>query len=114
MLGFGVSVMVCWKLVRDRVGEELLGRSDVRVYRVGGEEYEALLRAKIVEEALELAGSGDVGEVADLFEAVYAWLRARGVGLEEVEAVRERKRKERGGFDGGYVVVWLRGCGGDG
>ena len=101
--------MVCWKLVRDRVGEELRGRSGVVVYRVGGEELEGLLRAKIVEEALELAESGSVEEAADLLEALYAWLGLRGVGVERVEEVRRAKRRLRGGFEKGYVAVWLSG-----
>ena len=99
--------MVCWKLVRDRVGEELRGRSGVVVYRISGEELERLLRAKIVEEALELAESGSVEEAADLLEALYAWLRLRGVGMERVEEVRRAKRMARGGFEKGYVAVWL-------
>lgn len=98
--------MVCWKLVRDRVGEELAGAGGVRVLRVGGGELEALLRAKIVEEAMELAAGGDVEEAADLLEALYEWLRVRGVDVGVVEEARLRKRRERGGFGGGYVVVW--------
>ncbi len=70
---------------------------------------EGLLRAKIVEEALELAESGSVEEAADLLEALYAWLRLRGVGVEWVEEVRRAKRRLRGGFEKGYVAVWLDG-----
>ena len=70
---------------------------------------EGLLRAKIVEEALELAESGSVEEAADLLEALYAWLGLRGVGVERVEEVRRAKRRLRGGFEKGYVAVWLSG-----
>jgi predicted house-cleaning noncanonical NTP pyrophosphatase (MazG superfamily) len=99
--------LVCWKLVRDRIAEEVRGEPGVRVFRVSGEQLDALLRAKIVEEALELAESGSVEEAADLLEALYEWLGLRGISLRVVEDVRARKREEKGGFSGGYVVVWL-------
>ena len=101
--------MVCWKLVRDGVVEGLSGRRGVRVFRVGGDVLEGLLRAKIVEEAMELAESGSLEEAADLLEALYEWLRVRGVGLEEVEKARREKRARLGGFGGGFVVVWEEG-----
>jgi len=100
--------MVCWKLVRDRVGEELLrSGGGVRVLRVGGEDLERLLRAKIVEEAMELAEGGELEEAADLLEALYEWLRVRGVEPGRVEELRLAKKRERGGFGAGFVAVWL-------
>ncbi|KSW11746.1 hypothetical protein CF15_02720 [Pyrodictium occultum] len=98
--------MVCWKLVRDGVARELEGRSDVVLYRVSGSVLEALLRAKVVEEALEFAGSGSLEEAADLLEALREWLRVRGVGWEELEGVAGEKRRRRGGFSGGFVAIW--------
>ena len=98
--------MPCWKLVRDRVVEEVSGSSNVVVLRVSGSDFEALLRAKIVEEAVELARSGSVEEAADLLEVFSAWLRVRGLRLEDVARLAEAKRRSRGGFSG-YVVVWL-------
>ena len=97
--------MPCWKLVRDRVVGEVSGSSGVFVFRVEGSDFEGLLRAKIVEEAMELAASGSVEEAADLLEALYEWLRVKGVSLEDVEALRKMKKAMRGGFSGGYVVV---------
>ena len=99
--------MVCWKLVRDGVVEELRGRPGVRVVRVSGELLEGLLRAKVVEEAMELAESGSLEEAADLVEALVAWLRVRGLGWGDLERVRAEKRARRGGFEGGWLVFWL-------
>ncbi|HIQ23969.1 MAG TPA: hypothetical protein EYH50_02855 [Pyrodictium delaneyi] len=98
--------MVCWKLVRDGIGRELEGQKGVVVYRVSGSELEALLRAKIVEEAMELAESGSIEEAADLFEALREWLRLRGLGLGDLARTADEKRRRRGGFSGGYVAVW--------
>jgi len=99
--------LVCWKLVRDGVGRELEGQGGVAVYRVSGGELEALLRAKIVEEAMELAESGSLEEVADLLEALREWLSLRGLALEDALRAADEKRRQRGGFSGGYVAVWL-------
>ena len=99
--------MVCWKLVRDRVGLELAASgSGVRVWRSGLGDLEGLLRVKVVEEALEFAASGSLEEAADLVEALVEWLRVRGLGWEDLVAVRRRKKALRGGFSGGFVAVW--------
>ncbi|HIP66074.1 MAG TPA: hypothetical protein EYH08_06095 [Pyrodictium sp.] len=101
--------MPCWKLVRDRVGEELeRSGGNLIVYRVEDRSVlETFLRAKVVEEAVEFAASGSLEEAVDVFEALYEWLRLKGVGLDEVERVMREKRRVKGGFEKGYVVVWL-------
>jgi len=102
--------MPCWKLVRDRVGEELekRGGDNLIVYRVEGRDVlEMFLRAKVVEEAIEFAASGTLEEAVDVFEALYEWLRVKGVRLDEVERVMREKRRVKGGFEKGYIVVWL-------
>ncbi|MET1101574.1 MAG: nucleoside triphosphate pyrophosphohydrolase [Pyrodictiaceae archaeon] len=101
--------MVCWKLVRDRLGRELGSGSgdNVVVRRASGPELERLLRAKIVEEAAELAASGSFEEAVDLFEALLSWLRIKGYGLEDLVRAAEEKRRSRGSFEEGYIVFWL-------
>jgi len=94
--------LACCKLVRDG----LVGRVGGVVYRVDGVVLERLLRVKVVEEALEFAVSGDLGEAADLLEALLEWLRLRGVGVGVVAELMRRKRAERGGFGGGWVVCF--------
>ena len=105
----GCGVVPCWKLVRDRVGEELeRSGGNLIVYRVEDRSVlETFLRAKVVEEAVEFAASGSLEEAVDVFEALYEWLRLKGVGLDEVERVMREKRRVKGGFEKGYVVVWL-------
>ena len=103
----GCCILVCWKLVRDGVAKEVSGSPSVVVRRVSGEELERLLRAKIVEEAVEFAVSGEISELVDLLEAIDAWLRVSGVEWDVVDGLREEKKRLRGGFEGGYVVFWL-------
>ncbi len=93
--------MPCWKLIRDRVPVS----DGIRV-RVGRDVLEELLRAKIVEEAVEFASSGSVEELADLLEAVRAWLKLKGLSLDDVERIAASKRERVGGFEEGWLVFW--------
>lgn len=103
--------MPCWKLVRDKIPDMIRashGDEKIVVKKYTGiEEKEILLRSKIVEEAAELAETGSLEEAADLLEALYEWLQLTGNTLEQVEAVRRKKREKLGGFEEGYVVFWL-------
>ena len=103
---------MCWKLIRDRLADELRARG-VPVWRIEDpEELRAALVAKLFEEAYELAkarGREALEEAADLLEALLALLRLEGFGLEELLAARDAKRRERGGFDAGYAAQV--GCG---
>ncbi len=93
------------KLVRDfipRIIRDNGGSPSVR--RATGEELDLLIRYKIVEEASELLDSGEETEIADVFEAINALLTHRGLGLDQIEDLREQKKRKRGGFREGYVL----------
>ncbi len=112
---------MCWKLVRDRIGEELRERGVVVWRARSDEEYLRALAAKVVEEAFELVEavwSGDRGrvveEAADLLEALYALLGVMGVGVDVVEEARVAKRREKGGFDKRLLALVDCGDGGAG
>ena len=66
-----------------------------------------LLKRKVVEEARELdaaVGGAEKEEAADLLEALEAFLRDRGYDRDELKAIKEAKRKRRGGFERCLVV----------
>ena len=69
------------------------------------------VKAKIVEEALELATADTrdriIEEAADLLEALHTLLKLKGISIKEVEETRRNKRNKAGGFDKGYIVYWL-------
>ncbi|MCO5997238.1 nucleoside triphosphate pyrophosphohydrolase [Actinoallomurus rhizosphaericola] len=93
------------KLVRDRVPELIRadgGDPDVRA--AGDGEYLMLLRAKLYEEAGEFAVSGDVEELADVLEVVYALAAARGVTAGELERLRAAKAARNGSFERRHVL----------
>jgi predicted house-cleaning noncanonical NTP pyrophosphatase (MazG superfamily) len=73
------------------------------------EEYRQALREKLIEEARE-ASEADlhhlVFELADLYEVIDALMTSYGISQETVKAEQQRKRTERGGFDGRIQLLW--------
>lgn len=96
------------RLVRD--GVPALVRQaghEVRFRELAAEERPRFLKRKISEEAreLEAAPPGDEPEeVADLLEALEAFLRARAFDRDQLRKAKEEKRRVRGGFERGFVV----------
>lgn len=87
------------KLVRDKIPEiiaESGAKCETRVLDIP--EYTAALRAKLREEIAEYEESGELDELADIIEVVYALARASGHGREALEAARANKAAARGGF----------------
>ena len=88
------------KLVRDRIPEIINGSGktcDIRI--LSDEEYLQRLDAKLDEELAEYQESKSMEELADLLEVVRAVAAARGSSMEQVEGIRQRKARERGGFE---------------
>ena len=88
------------KLVRDKIPEIIEGQGETPVTRVlENEEYLACLEQKLREETAEYLESGELDELADILEVVYALSQARGHSRTDLEAAYERKRQARGGFE---------------
>jgi predicted house-cleaning noncanonical NTP pyrophosphatase (MazG superfamily) len=91
------------KLVRDRI-PEIIEKSEKRFRTavLDAPTYEKELRVKLKEEMDELLHAETteerVEEMADLLEVVFALSRHYGVEPDEIERIRDRKYKERGGF----------------
>ena len=91
------------KLIRDRLPEIMRGQG-LAVFdrRLDDAEFVVALGEKLVEEAHEarLASPGEIaGELADVLEVVHALAQVHCLSLQDVEAARQAKRAERGGFD---------------
>ncbi len=101
-----VIVLAKEKLVRDHIPKIIQQAGETPVVRVvSDDELERFLREKIVEEASELLESGSIEEVADILEAISAFLRVRGVSEDTVRRIQQKKLKERGGFTKGFVLT---------
>lgn len=88
------------KLVRDKI-PEIIKASGKTVYYETLPERDCLemLNRKLEEELLEYQADGNIEELADLLEVIYAVAAAKGCALEQLEAIRQAKAEKRGKFD---------------
>lgn len=91
------------KLVRDNIPEILDAKGVAYEQRFASpEEYKIELMKKLGEECAEFSAAGDPEELADVVEVIDALRRLPEYA--EVEAIRQKKREERGGFDKGIIL----------
>ena len=87
------------KLVRDRIPEIIESSGKTPVTRIlGEEEYRHHLERKLDEEVGEFHQDGNLEELADILEVVYALADAIG-SREELMKMYEKKHESRGGFE---------------
>jgi predicted house-cleaning noncanonical NTP pyrophosphatase (MazG superfamily) len=101
------------KLVRDFVPVKIQRRGELAsTYAADRAELGELVKAKVIEEAFEYYWSEDnlaeIEELADLFELLRTAARVHGVDFDVVIERAETKLAERGGFEGGVVLVETR------
>ncbi len=99
------------KLVRDQIPEIIAAAGGQPVTRVlDHTDYEAALRAKLLEEAREAQAAPDgqlVSELADVLEVLKALAAAHDMSWEDIVSVASRKRAERGGFDNRICLEYV-------
>lgn len=97
------------KLVRDDIPEIIRKDGKTPVITVAtGPEYNEMLRQKLDEEVQEYQDSQDPEELADILEVVYALAETEGTTKSDIEALRKSKRKDRGGFGDGIILLEVR------
>ena len=84
------------KLVRDKIPKiiEESGKQAV-VYKEQGDKLLTYLNNKLQEELNEYKRNGDIEELVDLVELIYAIIHHKGVSLTEFEKLREEKISKR-------------------
>ena len=98
------------KLVRDRIPDIIAG--DNRNYEaitVEVDEYRALLRAKVTEEAAEIQGATSdelLVEIGDMFEVLDAIIETYGLDRAAIGQIQTARREERGGFSKQLKLLW--------
>jgi predicted house-cleaning noncanonical NTP pyrophosphatase (MazG superfamily) len=96
------------KLIRDKVPQIIRVQGVEPIVRIAGDaEYRQLLRAKLVEEAEEVATADDAHtpeELADVIEVVLALAADLGIDADGLEKLRAAKAAERGSFT--ERIVW--------
>jgi predicted house-cleaning noncanonical NTP pyrophosphatase (MazG superfamily) len=101
------------KLVRDLVPVRIERRGELAdVYHPEPAELVPIVRAKLVEEALEHYWARSPHEareeLADLLEIIRTAARVQGLDIDDIEETAAKKREKRGGFDAGIVLVETR------
>ena len=88
------------KLVRDKIPEIIENNGSTCVYTTLSEEaYLDSLDVKLFEEVTEYDMDKSKEELADILEVMMSIAKARGYDWNEIVAIQEKKREERGGFD---------------
>ncbi len=87
------------KLVRDRIPELLAAEGRIPMtQKLEEKDYRQALLDKLREEVAEFEESGQVEELVDILEVVYALGEMAEVDSESLDSIRQQKRWERGGF----------------
>ncbi len=92
------------KLIRDKMPNNLRNKGIIAGTKdLSHQEYLALLKEKLVEEAKEVYESKDsaelIEEIADVLEVIYTLAKAHTIDMEQIEGVRLQKYAKRGGFE---------------
>jgi len=99
------------KLVRDRIPEIIHSDGRQPVTRVlNDRSYQAALFAKLLEEVQEAQAASveDLPhELADVLEVLYALAETHNMTRDELLSATDRKRAERGGFDGRIFLEYV-------
>ncbi len=94
------------KLVRDLIPGiiEASGREAVTAQIDSGDRL-LHLREKLKEEMAEYLQSGSMEELADLLEVIHSLADCSGQTWDALEAMRLKKKRQRGGFDKGILLL---------
>lgn len=98
------------KLVRDRIPDILESQGITHsVHLLEEVQYAQALVDKLREEVDEFCLDRQPEELADILEVILALAKNQGIGADELESIREAKRKERGGFEDRVFLEWAQG-----
>lgn len=87
------------KLVRDKIPQIIFETGKQAIISVLNEqEYLKMLNKKLIEEIKEYISSGEIEELVDIQEVIYALIEAKNVSKEAFEKLRIEKYNLRGGF----------------
>lgn len=97
------------KLIRDKIPEIIeQDGNDCEIRVLNDHEYLAELNKKLQEELKEYYESGEVEELADLAEIIYAIAKHKGVDPQEFDSIRRKKAEKRGGFEKKLFLISVK------
>ena len=87
------------KLVRDKIPEIIKNKGIVPITHIASDdEYWKKLKEKLQEEVDEFMKDDNAEELADILEVINAICDLKKINKKELELLRKKKVKERGGF----------------
>ncbi|HEG43314.1 MAG TPA: hypothetical protein ENH94_04610 [Phycisphaerales bacterium] len=97
------------KLVRDNIPDNITQKGEkVIISKLESEELITELKAKVVEEALELYWSdtkdNTIEEIVDINEVLTTICKKMNLESTQIELLAKEKREKRGGFNKGYIL----------
>ncbi|WP_077298215.1 nucleoside triphosphate pyrophosphohydrolase [Virgibacillus pantothenticus] len=101
------------KLVRDQIPEIITNNGQQAITKnLTPKEYHMELKKKAEEELREYfqaeGSESALEELADLLEVIQALAKTHGGSFQTIEALRKKKREERGGFDKGVFLIFVQ------
>jgi predicted house-cleaning noncanonical NTP pyrophosphatase (MazG superfamily) len=91
--------MKYYKLVRDRIPEIIAAKGQrAKFETLDAERYKQKLIEKLEEELGEFKRDQNSEELSDILEVVLALAQDLGLSSGELEAIRQKKQAQRGGF----------------
>ena len=88
------------KLVRDNIIEIIKRKGEnAKNHTATNQEYRIKLLEKLKEEINEFINEPNKEEIADVQEVIHAIIKEYDMNEQEIEEIRIKKHKERGGFD---------------
>ena len=97
------------KLIRDKIPEIINeDGNDCEIKVLNDNEYHAELNKKLQEELEEYYESGEVEELVDLAEIIYAIAKHKGVDQQEFDSIRRKKAEKRGSFDKKLFLISVK------
>jgi predicted house-cleaning noncanonical NTP pyrophosphatase (MazG superfamily) len=97
------------KLVRDKIPEIIKKKDEIPIAHVANKkEYWQALKRKLKEEVNEFLKSPTREELADILEIIYAICDFKKIDKKELESLRKKKVKQRGGFEKKIILDEVR------
>jgi predicted house-cleaning noncanonical NTP pyrophosphatase (MazG superfamily)/quercetin dioxygenase-like cupin family protein len=93
------------KAVRDRIPEIVQSDKNYTFKELSDSEFLAELENKLQEELNEYLETKEIEELADLMEVIHRIADLKGFSKEAFEALRLKKKQERGGFEKNLVML---------
>jgi predicted house-cleaning noncanonical NTP pyrophosphatase (MazG superfamily) len=94
------------KAIRDKIPEIIkVSGYDCNVKKLSDEEFLVKLEEKLHEELEEYEQSKSVEELTDILEVIFRIAELKGTTKDDLEQLRDKKSKDRGGFNDNLFLV---------